>query len=164
MSRILKVAALQEKAMPRASIKEKMEQRTLPLIEEAAKKGAQVIFVPFNTDERYGYLRVRNCAMARCIENHVYTVLSGCTGNLPQVANADIHYAQSGIYTPADIPFSPDAIAAECTPNIETIVMKDLDIELLRRHRYLGTTQNWRDRRRDLYRVRYQEGGAEHEV
>lgn len=130
----------------------------------AAKKGAQVIFVPFNTDERFGYLRVRNCALARCIENHVYTVLSGCTGNLPQVQNADIHYAQSGIYTPADIPFSPDAVAAECTPNIETIVMKDLDIELLRRHRYLGTTQNWRDRRRDLYRVRYTEGGDEHEV
>ena len=43
MTRILKVAALQEKAMPRASIKEKMEQRTLPLIEEAAKKGAQII-------------------------------------------------------------------------------------------------------------------------
>ena len=41
--RILKVAALQEKAMPRATIKEKMEQRTLPLIEEAAKKGAQII-------------------------------------------------------------------------------------------------------------------------
>ena len=130
----------------------------------AAKKGAQVIFVPFNTDERYGYLRVRNCAMARCIENHVYAVLSGCTGNLPQVENADIHYAQSGIYTPADIQFSNDAIAAECTPNIETIVMKDLDIELLRRHRYLGTTQNWRDRRRDLYRVRYQEDGEEREV
>lgn len=37
----------------------------------AAKKGAQLIFVPFNTDERMGYLRVRNCAMARCIENHV---------------------------------------------------------------------------------------------
>ena len=116
--------------------------------------------MPFNTDERFGYLRVRNCALARCIENHVYTVLSGCTGNLPQVKNADIHYAQSGIYTPADIPFSPDAIAAECTPNIETIVMKDLDLELLRRHRYQGTTQNWRDRRRDLYRVHYNEDGV----
>lgn len=79
----------------------------------AAKKGAQILFVPFNTDERFGYLRVRNCAMARCIENHVYTVLSGCVGNLPQVANADIHYAQSGIFTPADIPFSRDAVAAE---------------------------------------------------
>ncbi len=43
MKRTLKVAALQEKAMPRATIKEKMEQRTLPLIEEAAKKGAQII-------------------------------------------------------------------------------------------------------------------------
>lgn len=42
-NRILKVAALQEKAMPRASIKEKMEERTLPLIEEASKKGAQII-------------------------------------------------------------------------------------------------------------------------
>lgn len=134
------------------------------IVRIAAKKGAQILFVPFNTDERYGYLRVRNCAMARCIENHVYTVLSGCTGNLPQVKNADIHYAQSGIYTPADIPFSPDAIAAECTPNIETIVMKDLDIELLRRHRYQGTTQNWRDRRRDLYRIQYQEDGEAREV
>ena len=42
-TRTLRVAALQEKAMPRASIKEKMEQRTLPLIEEASKKGAQII-------------------------------------------------------------------------------------------------------------------------
>lgn len=130
----------------------------------AAKKGAQILFVPFNTDERFGYLRVRNCAMARCIENHVYTVLSGCVGNLPQVDHADIHYAQSGIFTPADIPFSRDAVAAECTPNIETLVMQDLDIELLRRHRYRGTTQNWRDRRRDLYKVLYKEGDVEREV
>ncbi len=130
----------------------------------ATKKGAQILFVPFNTDERFGYLRVRNCAMARCIENHVYAVLSGCVGNLPQVANADIHYAQSGIFTPADIQFSRDAIAAECTPNIETIVMQDLDIELLRRHRYRGTTQNWRDRRKDLYSVRYKEGDGEQEI
>jgi predicted amidohydrolase len=134
------------------------------LVRIAAKKGAQVLLVPFNTDERYGYLRVRIGAMARCIENHVYAVLSGCTGNLPQVPNADIHYAQSGIYTPADIPFSTDAVAAECTPNIETIVMKDLDLEMLRRHKYLGTTQNWRDRRRDLYSVRYKEHGEEREV
>jgi predicted amidohydrolase/GNAT superfamily N-acetyltransferase len=130
----------------------------------AAKKGAQILFVPFNTDERFGYLRVRNCAMARCIENHMYVVLSGCVGNLPQVQNADIHYAQSGIFTPADIPFSRDTIAAECTPNIETLVMQDLDIELLRRHRYRGTTQNWRDRRRDLYSVRYREDGVDYEV
>jgi predicted amidohydrolase len=130
----------------------------------AARKGAQILFVPFNTDERFGYLRVRHCALARCIENHVYAVLSGCVGNLPQVENADIHYAQSGIFTPADIPFSRDAIAAECTPGAETLVMQDLDIELLRRHKYRGTTRNWRDRRSDVYKLRYFEGGRELEV
>ncbi len=47
----------------------------------AADKGAQIVFVPFNTDTRHGYLRVRHCAQARCIENHLYVAISGCTGN-----------------------------------------------------------------------------------
>ncbi len=127
----------------------------------AAKKGAQIVFCPFNSDSRQAYLRVRHCAIARCIENHLYVAISGATGNLPLADNADIHYAQSGIFTPADIPFSRDAVAAECTPNIETLVTQDLDIELLRRHRYDGSTQNWRDRRRDLYEVRFRENGEE---
>jgi predicted amidohydrolase len=110
----------------------------------AAKQGARLIFCPFNTDGRPGYLRVRNCALARCIENHVYVVLAGCTGNLPFVENAHIHYAQSGIYTPSDIEFARDGIAAECQPNVETVVIRDVDLELLRRHRYAGSTQNWK--------------------
>lgn len=79
----------------------------------AAAKKANLIFVPFNTDERHGYLRVRCCAQARAIENEVYVAIAGCTGNLPFVDNADIHYAQSGIYTPADISFARDAVASE---------------------------------------------------
>jgi len=124
----------------------------------AADKGAQILFVPFNTDVRSGYLRVRLCAQARCIENHIYAAISGCVGNLPFVENADIHYAQSGLFTPADIPFSRDAVAAECQPNIETLIIHDLDLELLKRHRQSGTVQNWNDRRLDLYSVTYQEG------
>ena len=65
--------------------------------------GAQVIFVPFCTDERYAYLRVRYCAQARCIENHVYTAIAGSVGNLPNVESLGIHYAQSGIFTPAEV-------------------------------------------------------------
>ncbi len=130
----------------------------------AAQKGAQIIFVPFNTDTRHGYLRVRHCAQARCVENHLYVAISGCTGNLPFVENADIHYAQSGIFTPADIEFARDAVAAECTPNVETVIIHDLDLEMLRRHRETGSVQNWKDRRTDLYRVVYQEDGSEHEV
>jgi predicted amidohydrolase len=127
----------------------------------AAKKGAQLIFVPFNTDTRTGYMRVRHCAQARCIENHVYAILSGCTGNLPQVENADIHYAQSCILTPVDIAFARDGIAADCEPNVETLVLQDLDVEQLRSHRYVGSTQNWNDRRRDLFQLHYTPGGGE---
>ncbi len=119
----------------------------------AVRRGAQILFCPFNTNERYGYLRVRYCAQARCIENHIYVVTAGCTGNLPNVPNADVHYAQSGVYTPSDVMFSRDGVGAETTPNIETVVVHDIDIEMLRRHRLEGTTQNWHDRRRDLYRV-----------
>jgi predicted amidohydrolase len=130
----------------------------------AARKGAQIVFCPFNTDERAGYLRVRHCAQARCIENHVYVVLAGCTGNLPQVANADTHYAQSAILTPCDFPFARDGIAAECQPNVETLVIHDLDLELVRRHRYGGTTQNWNDRRKDVYRLSYDDAGTTTEI
>lgn len=126
----------------------------------AAKSGAQILFVPFNTEGRHGYLRVRHCAQARAIENHLYVVIAGCTGNLPNVENADIHYAQSAILTPVDIPFARDGVADECQPNVETIVMHDVDLELLRRHRYTGTTTNWADRRTDLYEIRFLPDGS----
>ena len=134
------------------------------LVRIAAQKGAQIVFVPFNTDTRSGYLRVRNCAMARCVENHLYVAVAGCTGNLPFVENSDIHYAQSAIFTPADAEFARDAVAAECNANIETMIIHDVDLELLRRHRDGGSVQNWNDRRRDLYKVVYQEDGMTHEV
>lgn len=130
----------------------------------AAQKGAQIVFVPFNTDTRHGYLRVRHCAQARCVENHLYVAISGCTGNLPFVENADIHYAQSGIFTPSDMEFASDGVAAECNPNVETVIIHDLDFELLRRHRESGSVQNWNDRRTELYRVVYKEDGSTFEI
>lgn len=123
----------------------------------AVEKGAQLIFVPFNTDERNAYLRVRYCAQARCIENHVYVAIAGGVGNLPSVENLDVHYAQSAIFTPSDIPFSRDAIQSEATPNTEMVIMDDVDLELLKRHRQTGNVLNWKDRRKDLYEIRYKE-------
>lgn len=123
----------------------------------AAARGAGIVFVPFNTDERTAYLRVRYCAQARAIENHVFVAIAGCVGNLPFVDNADIHYAESSIFTPSDVSFNRDGIAATCTPNIETVVIHDVDTEQLRRHRRRGTVQNWQDRRSDLYRVEFRD-------
>lgn len=121
----------------------------------ATDMGAQIIFVPFSTDERYGYLRLRYCAQARCVENHLYVAIAGTVGNLPFVENMDLQYAQSAIFTPSDIPFTRDAIASECTPNIETVIFDDVDLELLKRHRQSGSVLNWHDRRNDLYKVQY---------
>jgi predicted amidohydrolase/ribosomal protein S18 acetylase RimI-like enzyme len=126
----------------------------------ACAMGARVLFVPYNTPDRYGYLRVRHCAQARAIENHVYVVTAGCVGNLPFVENADIHYAQSAILTPSDVQFARDGIAIEASPNLETVLIRDVDLEELRRHRRGGTVQNWNDRRTDLYELTWKEGTA----
>jgi predicted amidohydrolase/ribosomal protein S18 acetylase RimI-like enzyme len=120
----------------------------------AADQGAEIIFVPFSADERSEYLRVRYCAQARCIENQLYVAAAGLVGNLPFVRNMDIQYAQSGIYTPSDFAFPRDGIAAESMPNIETVIVHDVDLEMIRRHRRGGTAFNWADRRPDLYEVR----------
>ncbi|MFD2670608.1 GNAT family N-acetyltransferase [Marinicrinis sediminis] len=121
----------------------------------AVDKGAKIIFTPFCTDDRQGYLRVRYCAQARAIENQVYTVIAGTVGNLSQVVNMDIQYAQSGIFTPSDFEFARDGIVGECHPNIETVVVGDVDLEKISRQRKSGTVRQLRDRRRDLYRIHY---------
>lgn len=119
----------------------------------STERGASIIFVPFCTDERHGYLRVRYCSQARAIENQVFVVTSGSVGNIPFIENMDINYAQSGIFTPSDFPFSRDGISGECQPNIETVVVADVDLDLLRRTKQNGTVRNWLDRRTDLYKV-----------
>ncbi len=124
----------------------------------AASKGANIIFVPFNTDERRSYLRVRYCAQARAIENQVYVVMTGCVGNLPNVDNLDIHFAQSAILTPSDIEFHREGLAAEAPPNVETAIVQELDINLLKRNRQYGSVQTWNDRRTDLYHVVCKDG------
>jgi predicted amidohydrolase/GNAT superfamily N-acetyltransferase len=130
----------------------------------AAAKGANVIFVPFNTDIRSGYLRVRTCAAARCIENSVYAVLAGPIGNLPFVDGADIHYGQACILTPSDVSFARDGIAEEATPNVETMVVTELNMETLRKNRRIGTVRPWIDRRTDIYSVTWQEENKKNQI
>jgi len=81
--------------------------------------------------------------------------LSGNVGNLPGVENMDIQYAQSCILTPCDFPFSRDGIAADTTPNVETVAFADLRLETIFTARNNGTVQNLKDRRFDLYTVKW---------
>lgn len=123
------------------------------LARRLADEGARILFVPFCTENRQGYMRVRYCCQARAIENQLYVVMSGNVGNLPRVENMDIQYAQSAILTPCDYPFARDGIAAEASENVETVTIADLDLTDLSWARAQGTVQNLRDRRFDLYRT-----------
>ncbi len=118
-------------------------------------EGARIIFIPFCTDSRQGYMRVRYCAQARAIENQCFTVMSGNVGNLPNVGNMDIQYAQSCILTPCDFPFARDGIAAEASENVETLTISDVNLADLSWARAEGTVQNLADRRFDLYRIEW---------
>ncbi len=121
-------------------------------------KGMVLLFVPFLTDTKNAYLRVRRCAQARAIENECYVAISGSVGNLPKVENMDIQYSQSAVFTPSDFAFPHDAIAAEATPNTEMTLMVDLDLDLLKELRQQGSVQNLLSRRKELYEVVWKKG------
>lgn len=118
-----------------------------------AKEGMDILFVPFLTDTQNGYSRVKICAQARAVENECYVAITGCVGNLPKVANMDIQYAQSAVFTPCDFAFPPNGIKAESTPNTEMILVADVDVELLKELHSLGSVTNLKDRRTDIYEV-----------
>ncbi|HMQ10746.1 MAG TPA: carbon-nitrogen hydrolase family protein [Oligoflexia bacterium] len=123
------------------------------LARHLANQGIHFLFVPFLTDNRQAYCRVKYCCQARAIENQIYVAMAGNVGNLPRVKNIDIQYAQSCILTPCDFPFARDGIAAEATPNVETVSIADLRVDTLLEARENGAVQNLKDRRHDLYSV-----------
>lgn len=130
----------------------------------ARAKGANMLFVPYNTDLPSGHTRVRTCAHARCIENNVYVALSGMCGGLPGLDWAEIHFARSAILTPSDIPFPLDGVAAEANDNIETLLIADLDFARLRKMHRQGTVRTWIDRRHDLYSLQWHEHDEDFDV
>jgi predicted amidohydrolase len=118
-----------------------------------ADQGVDILFVPFLTDTQNGYMRVRHCAQARAIENECYVVIAGAVGNLPNVNNMDIQYAQSALLTPSDFPFPTNGVKAETTPNTEMVLIADVDLNLLKELHARGSVRNLLDRRSDLYRI-----------
>ena len=120
-----------------------------------AERGMQILFVPYLTDTKNGYLRVKRCCQARAIENECYVVATGSTGTVPNLAYMDIHYSQSAIFTPSDFIFPHDAVKAEATPNTETTLIADLDLGLLKELNQHGAVRNLRQRRLDLYQINW---------
>ncbi len=119
-----------------------------------ADEGMDILFIPFLTDTQNGYSRVRHCSQARAIENECYVAIAGSVGNLPNVQNMDIQFAQSMVFTPCDFSFPTNGIKAEATPNTEMILIADVDIDLLRELNQFGAVRNLKDRRKDIFELK----------
>ena len=124
-----------------------------------ADEKMDILFVPFWTDTKNGYLRVRHCAQARAIENECYVAIAGSVGNLPRVDAVDIQYAQSSVFSPSDFYFPHDAIISESVPNTEMLMFADVDLEKLKLLHREGSVTNLRDRRHDLYSLDWKNKG-----
>ncbi|MBK9345245.1 MAG: carbon-nitrogen hydrolase family protein [Burkholderiales bacterium] len=114
------------------------------------QQGVDILFVPSCTDDRQGYWRVRYCCHARAIENQVYVAMTGTVGQI-SVEGLGLHFGQAAIITPSDFPFARDGIAAEGSPNMEQIVVADVDLAKLASNRINGTTIPLHDKRIDVY-------------
>lgn len=119
-----------------------------------AEEGMKILFVPFMTDTQNGYSRVKICAQSRAVENECYVAIAGSVGNLPKVNNMDIQYAQSAVFTPSDFAFPVNGIKAEATPNTESTLLVDVDLDLLKQLHNFGSVRNMKDRRKDLYSLK----------
>lgn len=118
-----------------------------------ALAGVEVIFVPFSTDERKAYQRIRYSAQARAVENYIYTVIAGNAGNLPNRQYL-LNYSQSAILTPSDFAFPTHAVAAEADPNVETVVVGELALSNLAKQREIGSVRPLYDRRTDVFELK----------
>jgi predicted amidohydrolase len=119
-----------------------------------ALQGMEILFVPFLTDTQNAFTRVRCCAQARAIENECYVAIAGGVGNIPRVHNMDIQFSQSAVFTPSDFAFPTNGVKAEATENTESVLIADLELDLLKKFRSHGSVHNLQDRRTDLFELK----------
>ncbi len=115
--------------------------------------GAEIIFVPFYTEEKKAYYRVRHCAQARAVENFIYVVMTGSVGNMLTPSGSFLNYSQAAILTPSDFSFPEKGIEGEADPNVEAVVVSELALSSLSQQRHVATVRPLHDMRPDLYNL-----------
>ena len=120
-------------------------------IRALADAGAEVLCVPYCTDDANGHHRVTRCALGRAVENTMFVVTAGGVGSIRHREGFAHHVAESVIATPCDIGFPPAGILAHAPLGQAHLLIADLDLALLRQKRLTGTVLPLRDLRRDLF-------------
>ncbi len=115
-----------------------------PLLSRAlAEAGAEIILAPSNTETEWGYWRVRTGAVARALENQVYTVHAPVVGASPWSAACPANCGMAGIFAPSDVGFPPGGVLALGTMNEPQWVYAEVDLELIAGVRKSGGVQTY---------------------
>ena len=115
-----------------------------PLLSRAlAEAGAEIILAPSNTETEWGYWRVRTGAVARALENQVYTVHSPVVGPAPWCVACPQNCGMAGIFAPSDVGFPPGGVLALGSMNQAQWVYADVDLDMIAEVRASGGVQTY---------------------
>jgi predicted amidohydrolase len=116
-----------------------------PLLSRAlAEAGAEIIIAPSDTETEWGYWRVRTGAMARALENQVYTVQAPLIGAAPFCEFTNTHYGAAGIFAPSDKGFPAGGVIALGEANVPGWTIATLDLDVMRALRENGQVQTFK--------------------
>lgn len=116
-----------------------------PLLTRAlAEAGAEIILAPSDTETERGYWRVRIGAMARALENQVYTVQAPLIGTAPFCEFTNTHYGAAGVFAPSDKGFPAGGVMALGEANVPGWTIAMLDLDLMRALRETGNVQTYK--------------------
>ncbi len=116
-----------------------------PLLSRAlAEAGAEIILAPSDTETEWGYWRVRTGAVARALENQVYTVQAPLIGAAPFCVFTNTHYGAAGIFAPSDKGFPAGGVIALGEANMPGWTIATLDLDAMCALRGGGQVQTYK--------------------
>jgi predicted amidohydrolase len=116
-----------------------------PLLSRAlAEAGAEIILAPSDTETEWGYHRVRTGAMARALENQIYTVQAPLIGAAPFCEFTNTHYGAAGFFAPSDNGFPAGGVISLGEANVPGWTVATLDLNAMRALRDGGQVQTYK--------------------
>lgn len=101
------------------------------LARELALQGVDLILNPSYTVDQYGENRVRYCAQARTVENHIFVAKSCLVGKDGHTSPPE-GFGKSALYSPIDHGFTANGIVAETKHSqTEELLIAEVNLEKL---------------------------------
>ena len=107
--------------------------------------GAKLILIPCCTASPAGFNRVRLSARARAVENQCYTAVVPLIGTAAWSGSIDVNIGHAALFTPCDIGFPDDGVAAAGALNEPALVFASVDFAAIDAVRGQGAVLNHRD-------------------